>query len=102
MLGKRDTMRQLIIAIALLGLALAAARPASAATDPHVSGMLTTCGSSPLQTIKKVFGFTNSYKGQGAAYSYAINPHGLVRGQQCDLVLQAGVDTSWHAGKFTA
>ena len=57
--------------------------------------------SDACSTEKMKCGIT-SFKGQGAAYSYAINPHGLVRGQQCDLVLQAGVDTSWHAGKFTA
>jgi hypothetical protein len=62
----------------------------------------TICPATPVQSITKAFAFMNSYKGLGPAYAYFVNPHGLTRGQQYDLLVQTGGDPIWHAAAFTA
>jgi hypothetical protein len=69
---------------------------------PYSQTPPTACGATPVQTITKAFGFTNSYKGLGPAYSYSVNPHGLTKGQQYDLLVQTDGDPIWHAVPFTA
>jgi hypothetical protein len=68
---------------------------------PYSQTPPTACGATPVQTIAKAFGFANSYKGMGHAYSYSINSQGLTKGQQYDLLVQTDGDPIWHAVPFT-
>jgi hypothetical protein len=52
--------------------------------------------------ITKAFGFVTNYKGLGPAYSFSINPKGLIKGQSYYLLVQTGSDPIWHTIQFTA
>jgi len=39
-------------------------------------------GTTKVLAITKAFGFVTNYKGLGPAYSFSINPKGLIKGQE--------------------
>jgi hypothetical protein len=61
----------------------------------------TTCGSTPLQSINTAFLSINK-RGSPPSYSYSISRQGLIKGQQYDLLVQAGADPIYHVVQFTA
>lgn len=70
----------------------------------HGTTPATTCGSSPVQSIKSgngTFGFNKSWQNNGPSYLYTVTPKGLTRGQQYDLLIQTAGDPLWHAVPFT-